>query len=246
MRLIASAALSTILCCATFGAAQDNSTNPSGVGWVGLYNSELLQWLENENNISTLCASDVPDSGTCRDRMLRPKVSRFQLRAAPNKRAAGAGTLIVEATPGKGLRASYAPPTGGGALVPLPPDLFDSDWGYGPFFEYSVVEQRGTWVRLAEVPVGRQTWLDITDLGVDNRILWLQPGDIVESPRGDLYILAVVNGRVRARPEQERDMWCEGGPQPPVAPFRALWLEHSDVRTPTGHIRLRLKYTRGC
>jgi hypothetical protein len=236
--------------CATLGAvdARGRAGDSGSIGWIGLYSTELVEWLENENRLGTLCSPHAPDTEAwkaCRHRNLQPKVLVVRLRTQPNKDASAAGDLMLEAVPGQGLRAFYVPPEAG-AAVSLTPDVLDSDWGYGPFFDHSIVERRGTWVRLPEVPLPRDTWLDVGDLGTDTTVTWLEPGDIVESPRGDLFVLEVVNDRVRARHEQERDMWCHGEPQPPVAPFREIWLDRSDVYTSTGHIRLRPKYTRGC
>ena len=52
--------------------------------------------------------------------------------------------MIIEALPGKGLRAFYVP-ANAGAAVALAPDILDTDWER-PFFHHSVVEHRGAWV----------------------------------------------------------------------------------------------------
>ena len=41
-------------------------------------------------------------------------------------------------------------------------------------------------------------------------------------------------------------MRCEGGDPAPVAPAPELRLSHDDTYTFTGHLRLHIKYTRGC
>lgn len=233
---------------AAISAAQQPVAPGGGVGWIGLYTDELVEWLENENRLEALCSAHRSNSQpwhACREKYLLPKVHVVRLRTAPNRRAALAGDLIVEAIPGKGLRAYYVPARGGSAL-PFIPDIQDSDWGYGPFFQHSIVEQTGSWVRLPEEPLPKGTWLDISELGPEKVPAWLEPEDIVESPHGDLFILGVTDGRVRARPEQERDMWCSSETRPPLAPFREVTLGPSDLYSATGHLRLRPKYTRGC
>jgi len=237
-----------VLHCAALGAAQQPVANGQGIGWIGLYSAELVDWLENENRLGALCSAHQSESQpwyACREELLKPKVHVVRLKTAPNRQGRPGGDLIIESTPGKGLRAYYVPAEGG-AAVPLIPDILNSDWGYGPFFHHSIVERRGSWLRLPEAPLPKGTWLDMSDLGPAANPTWLAPEDIVESPLGDLYIIDVANGRVRARPEQEGDMWCDADPPPPVAPFRALSLGASDLYTSTGHLRLRLKYTRGC
>ncbi len=248
MRLLSNVIVAGTLLCATLGASQARDGESGGVGWIGLYTAELVEWLENENRLSSLCSPHAPDSAAwygCRERNLQPKVYVVRLRTAPSRQAAPAGDLIVEALPGRGLRAFYVPSQAGSA-VPLVPDILDSDWSYGPFFHHSVVERRGSWVRLPEDPLPREAWLDLGDLGKNAAVTWLRPDDIVESPRGDLVVLSVANGRVRGRPEQDRDSVCEVDTRPPVAPFKEIWIDRSDVYTPTGHIRLQLKYKRGC
>ena len=51
--------------------------------WVGLYDPAQLTWLENENQIDVLCA-DAPDPYACREEMLGPAVSVYDLRRAPD------------------------------------------------------------------------------------------------------------------------------------------------------------------
>lgn len=246
---ICSAATLVVMQCAAIGAVQPPLAAAQGVGWIGLYTAELVDWLENENRLGTLCSAHRPESQpwhACREQYLLPKVRVLRLRKAPPRPAALAGDLIVEAMPGRGLRAYYVPAEGG-AAVPFVPDILDGDWSYGPFFEHSIVEQRGSWVRLPEEPLPKGTWLDISALGPGKTPTWLQPEDIVESPQGDLFVLGVTEGRVRARPEQERDMWCDSSEtRPALSPFREVTLGPSDLYTATGHLRLRLKYTRGC
>jgi hypothetical protein len=175
---------------------------------------------------------------------MEPKVLVVRLKKAPSRRADDAGDVVVMATPGVGLHASYIGP-GGGSGRRIAPDLYDGDWGYGPYFHMTVAERRDNWVRLPEDPFPPSTWLDANDLG-EMPFRRLEPEDIVTSPAGDVSVLEVGPGVVRARPEQERDMPCEDGKQGPVAPFTEIRLEGSTLFTDTGHLRLHVKYTRGC
>ena len=104
--------------------------------WLGLYTRALIGWLENENRISTLCAQTGAGSSQrdeCRAEMLKPRQSEIKLHDEPRPAATMAGTIVVEATPGRGLRAFFRPATGAPATE-FVPDLFDVDWGYGPYF----------------------------------------------------------------------------------------------------------------
>ena len=105
---------------------------PSEIGWLGLFNRDLVEWLENENQLAGLCSTVTStDSDRCRAQKLAPKIHLVGLRAGPSENAAAAGSLLLVAVPGRGLRSFFVPVTGGVATE-FQPDLFDADWGYGP------------------------------------------------------------------------------------------------------------------
>lgn len=89
-------------------AQQVPSFGRGEVGWVGLFDGELIGWLENENRLTHLCsntAMNVPKWNECRDDKMKPKRHIIQVRGAPDETATLAGEIIVQATPGQGLRA---------------------------------------------------------------------------------------------------------------------------------------------
>ena len=248
MSVAMGAALACLLLLSASSRQAAGQPAPGGVGWVGIFTPELVKWLENGNRLAELCGSELQDSEAfqrCRAGKMVPKAHVAPLWSGPSTRSRSAGSLIVLGSPTDGLQAFYAGPDGGPSTF-LQPDLYDNDWGYGPLFHMTVVEQRGSWVRLPEAPFPRDTWIDVRSLGSEPSFEWLAPEQIVTSPKGDLFIIAIENGGIRARLEQARDMWCEGGTQPPAAPAPELRLTHDDLYTPTGHLRLHIKYTRGC
>lgn len=218
-----------------------------GIGWVGLFNDDLVAWLENENRLSDLCGKGATDESwsRCRSEKLAPRVHVVPLRSLPNEASPPGGVLIIVAAPGKGLAVFHAGGGGGGA-TPFTPDLIDPDWGYGPYFHMTIVERRGDWIRLPADPFPPDTWFNSRDLSAGPAVLWLEPGTIVTSPRGDLHVLEVDGMTVRARLEQPADMWCEAGDPPPVRSAPEIRLGPGDLYTPTGHLRLGIKYPRGC
>jgi hypothetical protein len=233
---------------ASLCAVGAQSPGDDSVGWVALYSDAQLSWLENENLMKQLCAghaSQTPAWYACEQALLAARTHVVRLRTAPDSRAPLAGDLIIVALPGKGLQAFYARQQGGPAVA-VTPDLYDSDWGYGPYFHATVVERRGTWVRLPEDPFPAGAWLDTVALATADPLRWVNPGDIVTSPRGNLYVTAVSRGEVRARLEQPADMWCDASPAPPLVPSAEVRLAGADLYTATGHLRLHIKYTRGC
>ena len=126
------------------------------------------------------------------------------------------------------------------------PDLFDGDWGYGPYFHQTFLERRASWFRLPAEPFPNGTWINATELGDEPELRLLEGEDIVSGPFGDLWILSIQQDVLRARPEQEADMWCKSGEPPPLRPWQELRIPLRDLYTPTGHLRVHSKYTRGC
>ena len=217
-------------------------------GWVGLFSRPLIDWLENENQLAQLCSAFVSESlewHRCRDEKLAPHIYLVRLWAAPSERGRLVGSLVLIATPGQGLRALFVPASGGLAKE-FRPDLFDGDWGYGPYFHQTFVERRAHWFQLPEGPFPKGTWLNTADLGNEPALHLLEPDDIVTSEYGDLRILGLESDILRARLEQDSDMWCDSGDPPPLKPWQEIRIPVRDLYTATGHLRLHVKYTRGC
>jgi hypothetical protein len=218
----------------------------TAMGWLGLFSQDLVEWLENENQLQRLCSGFAgAEAEQCRDQKLAPKIHLVRLWAAPSTTASPSGSLLLVALPGRGLRAFFVPVTGGVATE-FQPDLFDNDWGYGPYFHETFLERRGTWFRLPEEPFPVGTWVDSRQLGGEPQLQLLEPEQIVSSPFGDLFILGVDRDVLRARPEQDADMWCREGPAPALSPWRELRIPLRDLYTAAGHLVVRKKYTRGC
>jgi hypothetical protein len=234
---------------------------PKEVGWLGLYSNELLSWLENENQISTLCPRNFPESLTeeqvkqhsvaieafnrCQMEKREPKVLVTALRAGPVDNAPAVGSLVIVATPGRGLSAFFLPVNRGVARH-FWPDLYMADWGYGPYFHETFLERRGTWFRLPEDPFLPGSWINASALDDEPDVQALEVDEIWESSVGDIVILGVEQGVVRARLEQDRDMWCREGEPPALKPWKELRIPFRDLYTASGHLRLQKKYTKGC
>jgi hypothetical protein len=133
---------------------------PADLGWVGLYNNQLIEWLENENRLDELCAQfagRTDQRDRCRLEKLEPRPYVVPLRAAPSASSRWVGSLLLLATPGKGLHFFYAG-QGGGLPREFTPDLHLQDWGYGPYFHQTYLERRGDWFLLPEDPFPMNTW----------------------------------------------------------------------------------------
>ena len=131
---------------------------------------------------------------------MRPKEHSFPVRSAPGDAAPVVGTLVVRAEPGRGLRASYrAGPSA--SPTEFTPDLFDSDWGYGPYFHQTFLERRGRWFLLPAGPLPEPGWIE---LGGDPAapVRSLADRDIIVTPWGDKAVVGVEQGALRVRAAQ--------------------------------------------
>lgn len=218
------------------------------IGWIGLYNEAMVEWLENENRLTTLCshaAAHKEKWNACREVLMKPKRFVLQLRSAPQETATSEGTLVVLVTPGKPLRIFYQSGRGRRELE-FVPDLFDSDWGYGPYFHQTFLERRGTWFLLPATPFPKPVWVDISQIANEPAVRLLQAGDIIKIPQGDVLVLDADRTIVRARQEQAADMWCQEGHAPPLQPSPEMRIPVETLYGPTGHLLVDIKYKRGC
>jgi hypothetical protein len=225
-------------------AAQKISSLPRELAWVGLFNRELIQWLENENRLAELCSpAEGPERwADCKEAHLEPKVQVIFVRAQPRDDAPLLGTISIVALPGRGLRAFASAQ---GTATPFTPDLFDVDWGYGPYFHQTILERRGSWYRvpIESLPPGwidAATWTDSVDVQT------VHAGDIIRTARGDVTVLAVGKGELRVRPEQDADMWCGTGKAPPLTRWDEVRIPFRELLDRRGHLLITKKYTRGC
>jgi hypothetical protein len=226
---------------------QPKANSADGVGWVGLFNDDLATWLENENQLERLCGDMDPGDAkrqACRTEKLAPKVAVIRLFTGPSEGSSRAGSMTIVAKPGDGLHASFTSP-GGRTATPFTPDLFDADWGYGPYFHQTFLARRGTWFLLPVDPFRKDTWFNAAELGPEPQVRLLEAGDLVTSRFGDLFILAIEPGIVHARREQDADMWCDVDP-PALERFTPLRLPVRQLYDARGHLQIHIKYTRGC
>lgn len=238
----------TLCICALVSGA--HAAKPSGeaeIAWLGLYNAALIDWRGNENRLEALCshAAPSPKWRECRDEKMRPKRHVVPLRSAPDITAAVVGELVIQATPGEGLRAYYRPATGQ-RETEFVPDLFDADWGYGPFFHQTALERRGTWFLLPSVPFSQAVWVNASDFTSEPDVRLLEVGEIIKIAGQDLVFLGLDHGVARTRAEQSADMWCEEGEPPALKPSPEIRVPVEKLYRPTGHLLVDIKYKRGC
>ncbi len=217
---------------------------PSAHGWVGLYNSARLEWLENENRLDELCVrfKDVPvQREQCRAERMQPKLATITVRDTPAAAGRVKGTILVTYAPGRGLSAQTS---AGGKASAFVPDLFDADWGYGPYFHQTILDRQGSWYRIPIDALGGAGWVNSAEWTDDADV---KPVDgIVSTPRGDLVVLGWTDRALRARPEQPADAWCQSGDPPALKPWQEIRIPLSELFNPGGHLLVTVKYKRGC
>lgn len=221
---------------------------PAQPGWVGLYNDEVLQWLENANRLDQLCPEQSSDRDAqlrCREDKLAPRRQRLLLRDGPSEQAAIVGTLMIEALPGEGLRAYYRAVRGRREQA-FQPDLYEPDWGYGPYFHQTYLARRGDWFLLRIGRSDRPAWLDLGSFARPPALRLLQTGDIVRLGRDSYVVLGIEPGHLRVRPEQAADMWCKATKAPTLKRWKEQRLSFPRLYDRTGRLQTELKYRRGC
>jgi hypothetical protein len=237
-------ALLAIVLGASVAHASQQPRGPKEIGWVGLYSDALIEWLENENRLEALCGALRGDAhDRCREEKLRPQPFIIPLHSAPNGAGRRAGSLLLLATPGKGMRWFYSSPRGGQPRE-FEPDLAMQDWGYGPYYHQTYLERHGSWFLLPRDPFPEPTWFNATDLGDRPHVLDVPA--IVDAPQGTLVILAIERDSIRAREEQPADMWCQSGEPPRLKPSTELRIPKSELYDHRGHLLISPAYMKGC
>ena len=136
-------AILVLTLCRGLGATQTQPTAPlpGELAWIGLFNNELVGWLENENRLGELCVAEQgsQDWQECRATHMEPKVAVIPVRAAPQVDGKRLGEIVLLAAPGRGLRVFAS---AGRVAQRFIPDLFDEDWGYGPYFHQTILERQ--------------------------------------------------------------------------------------------------------
>ncbi len=224
--------------------ADDGSGPPpdSFSAWVALYDPAQLDWLSNEYLIDDLCG-DAADIYACREEMLSPAVSVYDLRRAAAEDAPVVGQLVVVATPGQRLVARYRA-RGATETTSFEPDLYLADWGYGPYFHHTFLERDGEWFRLPAGPWPDPVWLQRP--GEAGRVMAIQAGDAIEMDGAGWTVVGTKPDALLLRPEQPADFWCEEGDPPAAVLAEPRLYTRRDLSDSAGHLRFRLKYLKGC
>ena len=239
-------------------AMQHPDPTQQELAWIGLFNDDLVGWLENENRLKDLCGAPEGSEewSKCREEKLEPKALVIPVRSEPRPDARRLGEILIIARPGRGLSAFSSADHSKRSIrsdrtaIRFTPDLFDSDWGYGPWFHQTILARRGTWFRIPVPSIGpgwinAEDWNEPADFPANTAlglIKTVDAEDILTTPRGDMYVLGVENRVLRVRPEQDADMWCGGEQQPPLKSWQEVRIPFSELLDSKGHLLLKHKY----
>lgn len=194
-----------------------------GPGWEALWHPELA-WLLRQRNPPT-------------------RQWALPLWEEPEDESLLVGTLIIDFSAEKGLTARFQP--NGGRAVPFVPDLYDPDWGYGPWFHHTVLETKGGWAKFPKNPFPTPVWVNLDAVFGDVAPISVYPGEVYVFNGKNVVITEMVGDRILMRPEQPADMPCEGN-EPPLKEVEPTVLHRSDLFDADGHLKLTVAHMRGC
>lgn len=230
--------------------AKDNAPVPyKALGWVGLFDDSILDWLDKEDfQLRERCDDDAEneaDLKTCLGRHLKPILLSIPLRSKPDGQSSPRGSIEIEAIPGDGIRAFYRPPEGG-RRQKFTPDLFLNDFSYGPYFHQTMLDRQGNWVKLPPHPFPAPVWIHLADLEGEPDFIFLESGMIVTFQERGYVIEDVKPTFVTLRKEQEADMACNSRIPPPRKPMPRAKVPLADLYDEDMHLLLDIRYPKGC
>ncbi len=201
---------------------------------VPLYKMAFLGRLENENLLKELCPTE---DRACVTDALSSQTDKIPVYDRPS------GNLIanldVTYTPGKGIEAALIQ---GKKVFSFVPPLYDTDWGYGPWFHATLLDQSGAWKNIA-LPLIKSGWVELPESDV---ITLNDRTSVYTLNNRGIVILGSSDKNLTVRDEQPADMWCADGDPPPLSAFREDIIPLSEAYDNQCNLRLLPAYKRGC
>lgn len=218
--------------------------NLSLLGWVGFWNQEMLIWAENENRLLSLCPKSLKheEQIKCKVDQLSEKHWTIPVYKDPNTESSKMGEIIISIKPGKPFYSSFKSPQG--EIIPFETDLYDLDWGYGPYFHQTILEQRGEWVKIPLVSI-TSAWIN-PRVGIQNiDVFTIRKGIVYELESESIVILGIEKNTMSYRLENVSDLWCDEGNPPKLPPDNRKTIKIKNLFD-KDHLLLNIKYKRGC
>lgn len=224
-----------------------SSSEFNKLSWLGLWNSPMLAWVENENRINKLCPISLPEveMRRCKKYHLNTKIWIVPVYTEATSESPKIGELRMNITPGKPFEYSFWSSQTKDSNLFIP-DMFDPDWGYGPTSHQTVIDRKGDWVKLPKNPFPKDVWIKLDSKLVQAELLSIQIDDVYRSGEQNLIILKVENTKLFVRVEQEADFWCNSGTPPPLKNLNPFWIGEKELWDKNQHIKLKKAHSRGC
>lgn len=238
--------MGALFVCVFSAIVQAQSGLPQKIAWAPLFDSKLLDWLENENRIEYLCPKDMQPAHRrhCIKTMLAPKESTLQLYAHSDRHSAMLGSLHTRYQPGKPLQIIYRSEKQK-KEIEFTPDLYDSDWGYGPWFHQTIQARKGSWIQLPARPFATPVWFDSATLSGFEPML-LNQGDFVRANGSAWLVVEISNAILRVRQEQASDLACNAEEDQKNAEPQTVDFSFKSLLDADSHWKLTFSYMRGC
>lgn len=216
------------------------------IGWVGLWNEEMVEWAENENRIYNLCPKSMPRDSykKCRRDNLAKKTWIIQAYKSPSNTSEKAGDIIISVKPGDSFVSSFK--NNKGTIRDFEPDLYDQDWGYGPFFHQTILERKGDWIKIPIKAFTTTVWINPRDSIKYLDIITVTEGIVYTLDSQSIVITKIKGYDVFFRIEHQSDMWCNTGSPPKLNESEVKIIHIQELYDTQKHLKLDIKYKRGC
>ncbi len=221
-------------------------TKFSLMGWVGLWNEEMVEWAENENRIYKLCPKSMSSDSyeKCRRNNLAKKTWIIQAYKSPSNTSEKAGEIIISVKPGDPFVSSFK--NNEGTIRYFEPDLYDQDWGNGPFFHQTILERKGDWIKIPIKALIAPVWVNFRDSIKYLDIITITEGIVYTLDSESIVITKIKGVSVFFRIEHESDMWCNTGSPPKLNESEVKIIHIQELYDTQKHLKLDIKYKRGC
>lgn len=219
--------------------------NPLVPSWIGLWNNQMMEWAENENQISILCPKTLStnERESCKSAKLSPKIWDIKMYSKPDTESSSLGIIKITVIPGSPLLSTFNATKG--KQLAFETDLYDSDWGYGPYFHQTILDKKGGWIKISITDKSPPGWINTIESIQSQNIYQLEVGDIYLYSSESIVITHIGKNTISYRLENKADMWCSDG-EPPKPPTPVIKTINKKELYHNGHLKLKKSYTRGC
>lgn len=225
-----------------FGYAQAGCALPINTPYaaIALFKPALHTRLFNSAVLKDLCPTGAPD---CTAQALAPYTDKIPVYDAPSGHIIA--SLNITYTPDKGITAVMVQ---GPKTIPYTPPIYDADFGYGPWYHATLLDQNGPWQNIA-LPSIQSGWVNMPDADVIRMDKMRTDENLGIYTLNGRNIVPVTssNTALTVRDEQPaHDMFCDIGTPPALAPFKTQSIPLDKLYDDACNLLLVPAYMRGC